>query len=399
MPFDRRILVLAFAAAVCAREAAAQTTADLFDRQVLHELRLFIHARDLDRLREDYLDDAFYPADLQWRHLRIRNVGVRSRGMASRSATKPGLKIDFDRYVTRQEFLGLDSLVLDNLVPDPALVREYVAMAFFSRLNEPAPRESFARVYINDAYQGVYAIVEPVDGAFLSRTLGERSGYLFERTFVRPYYGDDLGPDADAYTSVFAPRNHEAEPPSALYAPIRDLFYEVNQRADAAWRERVERYVDLRQFVTHVALETFLSESDGILGAAGMTNFYLYRHAGTERHRFIVWDKDRTFTEADSPILLRAEENALFRRALELDDLRDLYLSVLERCARSAAEDNWLHAEIDRASRLIQAAARDDAAKPFSNDEHERAVAFLEEFARQRPAFVLREVARARGTR
>ena len=115
--------------------------------------------------------------------------------------SKPGLRIDFNRYSSGQRFLGLASLVLDNLVTDPALVRERVSMAFFARLGQPASRESFARVYINDVYQGVYALVEPVDGDFLARALGEKSGYLFERHFRQPYYGEDLGDDPTAYRS------------------------------------------------------------------------------------------------------------------------------------------------------------------------------------------------------
>ena len=162
------------------------------------------------------------------------------------------------------------------------------------------------------------------------------------------------------------------------------------------WRERVGRYIDLKQFVTHVALETFLSENDGVLGFAGMANFYLYRGLGTDQHRLIVWDKDHTFTAIDSSILLRADENILFSRALAFDDLRALYLDVLERCARSAVEDNWLEGEIGRASALIDTAAHDDVWKPYANDVYDAAVEFLKRFARQRPAFVLQQVARER---
>jgi CotH kinase protein len=70
-----------------------------------------------------------------------------------------------------------------------------------------------------------------------------------------------------------------------------------------------------------------------------MNNFYLYRYTGRSVHRFLPWDKDTTFQQADSPIFLRADENVLFRRALAFDDLRALYLDVLEQTARSASED------------------------------------------------------------
>ena len=72
----------------------------------------------------------------------MRNSGVRSRGLGSRSGTKPGLRVDFDRYSSNQTFLGLKSLVLDNLTQDESGVKESVTMRLFARLGVPAPRES-----------------------------------------------------------------------------------------------------------------------------------------------------------------------------------------------------------------------------------------------------------------
>lgn len=67
--------------AVClASPAAAQTAEQVFDPAQLHEMRLFINSRDLDELRATYLENAFYPADLQWGATTIRNAAVRSRG-------------------------------------------------------------------------------------------------------------------------------------------------------------------------------------------------------------------------------------------------------------------------------------------------------------------------------
>ena len=391
--------VMAGSLAGAVNAADAQIAADLFDDRSLHEIRLTINVRDLQELRDRYTENVFVPADVRWRGVALQNVGVRSRGLGSRSPSKPGLKLDFNHYVSGQRFLGFESLVLDNLLTDPAMIRERIAMAFFERMGEPAPRESFARVYINGGYQGLYAIVEPVNGDFLERTGHNRKGYLFDRQFLGAYYAEDLGDDASAYRRVFEPRNHEQEADAILYSPIRDLFHEVNQPVDSAWRSSVERYLDLRQFVTHVAIETFLAEVDGVLGYAGMANFYLYRGAVGDRHRLFVWDKDHTFWAADSPIFQRASENALFSRAMGLPDLRALFLDVLDRCAAAATDGGWLATEIERVSATIAEAARQDALKPYSDDEHDRAVAFLREFAQRRPGLVRDETSRARDTR
>jgi spore coat protein H len=398
MPYAVRLALMLGGLTLATPDAHAQVTEDLFAPDRLQELRLFMHANDLRQLRERYLEDTYYPADVQWGGVRVRNVGVRSRGLGSRSQTKPALMIDANRYVSGQEFAGFKSVVLDNLIQDPSFVHERLAMAFFRKMGLAAPRVSFARVFINDEYQGVYGLIESVNGSFLNRTFGDRDGYLFERKFAGAYFAQDLG-TPEAYRAVFPPRTRELEPDALLYAPIRDLFHEVNQPVDGVWRERVERYIDLEQFVTYVAVETFLSEADGVLGFAGMANFYLYRPEGSERHRLIPWDKDRSFSSIDSQVLQHAEENDLFKRVLQVPELRAVYLDAVDRCAAAASDGDWLAREITAAADLVRAAAYEDPWKPYANETFDDAIAFLREFARLRPAFVREDAALERGIR
>ena len=388
--------LVVIALALVSSAAWAQTADELFDAATLHDVRIFIHSRDLAELRERYLEDVYYPADFEWRGVRVRNVGVRVRGLATRSASKPGLRVDFNRYVADQAFLGLSSLVLDNGLKDPSLLRERTSMALIRRMGQPAPRESFTRLYINGAFQGVYTLVEPVDAAFLARELGDGLGYLFEHKFLDGFHAEYLGEDYTPYKRRFQAQTHRLEDDYTLYAPIRELFRQVNADTDAGWRERVNWFIDLPQLVTHVAIETFLAEFDGFLGGFGMANFYLYRPVASTVHRAIAWDRDTTFQAIDAPVFARVEENALFRRIMTLPDLRALYLDVLERCARTAAQDGWLVAELLRSHELIRNAVYEDAAKPFSNDEYEQAVAHLVSFAQNRSAFVLDQVAKSR---
>ena len=234
--------------AVClSAPAGAQTAEQVFDPSQLHELRLFINSRDLTELRSTYLDNTFYPADLHWGATIIRNAAVRSRGGGSRSATKPGLQVDFDRYVTGQTFAGRRAIVLDNLWQDPAMVRERVAMALFARMGLPAPLESLCRLFINNEYAGVYAIVENIDKAFLDRTMSDSGGYLHEYHWLSPYYLSDLGDDLNAYAPRFEPRTHETESDASLYTSIWELIRAINLPSDALWREGVERYLDLSE--------------------------------------------------------------------------------------------------------------------------------------------------------
>ena len=164
-----RLSIVLTAIVVClpAAPAAAQTADDLFSVDTIHDVRLFINSRDLQQLRQRFDENTYYAADLQWRSVRVRNVAVRSRGFSSRSSTKLGLRVDMNRFTSGQRFVGLSSLVLDNLWHDPSLMRERLGMALFHRMGHPASRVSFARLYINNTYQGLYGIVEPVDAQFV----------------------------------------------------------------------------------------------------------------------------------------------------------------------------------------------------------------------------------------
>jgi hypothetical protein len=154
----------------------------------------------------------------------------------------------------------------------------------------------------------------------------------------------------------------------------------------------VERYLDVPGFLTHVGIETFVSELDGLLGFWAMNNFFVYRPSGSTRHSFLPWDRDSSFQVIDSSVMLRADENVLFRRLLEYPDLRTFYLQVLETCAGVASQNGWLEHEVVTRADLIRAAAYADSRKSYTNEEFEGGIAFLQTFARTRPGVVLAEV-------
>jgi spore coat protein CotH len=204
--------------------AAAQTSPDPFAQDGLPEVRLYIHSTDLAQLRERYLENTYYPADVEFRGVRVRNIAVRSRGSGSRSQTKLGLRLDMNRYTSGQELFGLRAVVLDNLWQDPTNVRERLAMQLFDRVGLPAPREVFVRVYINNAYEGLYTVVEDIDDRFAARVFGDRDGTLFEYNWLVPWYGTSMGPQLAPYQALFTAQTNDDRPVETLFGPLRDLF-------------------------------------------------------------------------------------------------------------------------------------------------------------------------------
>lgn len=263
--------------------AAAPTQDDFFSDTSLQDVRLSINARDWQTLKDTSDQDTYYPADLRWRGLTVRNIGIRSRGNTTRNGIKPGLRVDINRYVSNQEFLELKAFVLDNSYSDPSLIRESVAMKMFMRFGLPAPREAHARLYVNDQFAGVYAIVETVDRTFVTRVFGaiegelETGGYLYEYEWVGPYGFEDLGAALESYAARFIPHTRDTDSMFGLYQPIADMVRAISESSDQQFGSAAGRYLDLPLVMKYVAIENFLAEIDGLVGEWGLNNFYLYR--------------------------------------------------------------------------------------------------------------------------
>jgi hypothetical protein len=380
-----------------------------FADTALHEINLVINSRDWQALKDNYLLDTYYPADFRWRDQTLRNVGIRSRGNASRSAIKPGLRVDFDRYTTDQKFLGLKSFILRNNTQDPSGLHERLSMLLFRRLGLLASREAHAKLFVNNTYVGLYTIVESVDKLFLKRTLKEDNGHLFKYEWAAPYYFEDRGSQPESYVPLpFKPETHEDDPRPEF---IVQLVQAINETNDAVFRTAMAEYLDLRTFVRHVAVEMFLADNDNFLGDFGMANFYLYRFQNTKMFTIMAWDKSNAFRHHAYTIwhnitdVPGSQRNRLMSRLLSFRDLYDLYLDTLMECVRSVSEPNagstdgrgWLEREVERQYTQIRDAVLSDPDKPYSNDDFEKAVNDVRAFARLRGEFVTREVSAARG--
>jgi spore coat protein CotH len=428
--FFRIVAIIALIAAP--RAASAQNTpapapvpdqaAALFDGSVLHDVFLTINSKDWSSLKEHFLDNTYYPCDFKWNGQTVRNIGIRSRGTGSRSSVKPGLRIDFDRYTTDQSFLGLKSIILRNNTQDPSGMRERLSMEMFQRMGLIAEREAHARLYINNAYVGLFTIVESLDKTFLTKNFTENDGHLYEFSFdnaaVQPFDFGYPGSDPALYAPLpFKPETLELDPQGEV---LERLFWTANVASDAVWRTSIEEYLNMQKFVRHLAIENFLAEQDGLTGDYGPNNFYFYRFVGKNLYTFLPWDKSNTFWESPSYSILRniddgteGKQNKLVIRALKEPDLRALWWSTMLACADSimlpaipaaaatpstpaVAGDTtpWLQYEVARISTQVRSANNSDPSREvYTNADFEESIGFLTNWSQTRSDIVRAQVA------
>lgn len=390
--------------AVCT--APAQDLDFFFDGSRLQEIRLRMAPEDWLAIHEKYMENGYYRCDFEWNGISVPNIGMRSRGSQSRSPIKPSIGLDFSRYLTTQRFLGLKTLVLRNLNQDASMMRERLAESLFRRVGLPYSREAHARLYVNGAYVGVYLLVEPIDERFLKTRLGEDTGFLYEVGDTTPPFKFDFrGLNPDSYLPVpFDPKTRTKDLDTAL--GIVEMIRRINETPDARFVEDVGKFVDLPAFLAHAAAEQVLAQWDGLLGASGVNNIYLYRRTDGTRALPLVWDQDGAFTDDKWSVWQETDKNVLFRRALDNPHLRRLYVhALLQSAVALGAESGWMHQEVDRIYNQIRAAVYEDPVRLCRVENapggigdctipmFEDSVASLRAFARRRQLIVLEQVA------
>ena len=156
----------------------------------------------------------------------ISGIGIKPRGNTD-YVTEVGngrysFKLKFNKYTKGQKLNGLDELDLNNMIYDPSYIREYLAYALFSLDSGiSVPLATFARLYINDEYYGLYLMAECIDESFLKRCFGEADGNLYEADKGSSFESSD--------TSTFTLKRGGDETLSkitALYNAIENDSYE-----------------------------------------------------------------------------------------------------------------------------------------------------------------------------
>jgi len=320
--------------------------------------------------------------DEVYRAVALRFKGHSSfRGAAPDSLRKP-YKLDFDRFVESRTFHGFKKLNFSNAFKDPSLLREKLAYDLFAKAGVPAPRASFAKIFLTvegrfqNQYAGLYTLVEQVDSVFLKDRFSHSKGLLIkvETPDDLPYRGDDWS----SYQRDFVLERGETSDTAALIRFVKFL----HQANDAQFAGEIETRLNVKGFLAQLAVNTLLSNLDSYAGTGH--NFYLYHNSETGRFEFIPWDLNEAFGNfaMGSPDdmmdldLYRpfAGKRVLIERLMKIENYREQYRAILKKLIEGPFHPDTICAEMDRLHALIGPDARADSQKPYSNEEFERSL-------------------------
>lgn len=157
----------------------AAWAAALYDPRVVKHVELTVPAASEDALRRD--PRTWAEADMVLEGEAMSRVAIRIKGSSSFRSwdDKPSIKIKTDEFVPDQELHGFERFTLNNMIEDPAQGREVLAYYLWNAAGQAAPRCGYATLTVNGQPYGLYALLEPVDHAFLAQRYPTAGGALW----------------------------------------------------------------------------------------------------------------------------------------------------------------------------------------------------------------------------
>ncbi len=312
-------------------------------------------------------------ADLEINQTSFVSATIRYKGngtyLNAMGTPKLPFKIDFNDGYPGREVGGAVKLNLHNCITDPSYMNEVIAHQLFRDAGVPAPRTSYARVYVSvpgkydKEYFGLYSIVENVDKQFIQERFGTKKGAILKP--VTPFLFRDLGDRWEAYDQIYDPKSGLTD--EAKWRLI-DLCRLVTHSSDYEFSARIGDFIDLDETARYLAVTVLISDLDGILGSG--QNFYLYLKPDNHKFIFIPWDQDHSFGQWTRTQQEREQlslnkpwdkENLFLERLFNIPEFKDSYLSQIKVMNDSLFRPERINAQVEALAGVLRPAIRDDS--------------------------------------
>lgn len=213
----------------CSSEVVSNTTDTTTESKVTDENTQTVgYAQEIDKTEvmsfsidvdadawQEMLDTAteenYIKANVTINGTTIENVGIRAKGNSSLrqvaqddTTDRYSFKIKFDEYVKDQTWMGLDKIVVNNMISDSSYMKEYLSYDIMDYIGVDAPLFAFADIHVNGETWGLYLAVEDIDSGYLARAKND------EGELYKPNNDDNMGGGAGG---MMNPGNFEGNAP------------------------------------------------------------------------------------------------------------------------------------------------------------------------------------------
>jgi hypothetical protein len=274
----------------------------LFDQSKVRTYNILIEPADLAKIDAKPSSEEWVSARLEFEGATYGPFKVRYKGSSGSfkspcttggfedpKAGKCSIKLGFDEVDPELRFFGLKKLNFHAMIQDTSFLRDRLGYSLFRDSEVAAPRAMHALVQFNGAMEGLFIVVEQIDGRFTRARFSEGGeGNVYKESWVTMRTEKD-------YVNALE-TNSDAPNVTAML----DFQNAVQQSAAA-----VEAFVDRDYMMRYVAVDRVIANDDGVFhfycdanspNYPGTShNFYWYQAAQTPQFWLIPWDLDLSF--------------------------------------------------------------------------------------------------------
>ena len=286
-------------------EAMDSTIADadaslLFDYARVPTFDFFLPQSDWEALQLNARDEQYAEAQLCFEGRLVGNVGLRFKGyygsllgcfdeQDNMICPRLSMKVKFSEYEPEQRLFGLKRLNFNAYRFDDSRIKEKLAYDLYRSMGIVAPRASWAVLRVNGESQGLYGMVEQVDGRFATdRWPDHPDGNLYKELWPTE---TDPGRIASSLKT-----NEDVADVSSFVA----FSQAVSLAAEGDMRSVLGSYLDMDYLNRYLAVDDAIASYDGISyfwtdGVASENhNFYFYEEA-PDSFTILPWDVESSF--------------------------------------------------------------------------------------------------------
>ncbi len=283
----------------------------IYDQTQLHTFELTLSDAALATIDANPAAEQYVEGSLTFEGETISPVGIRYKGSIGayvgcvsgsdwsnpsgrKTCTKLSMKVKFNWQDTDDKFYGIKKLQFHSQNLDASQMRDRLGYWLFRQMGVPAPRSVHARLIINGAYTGLYALVEQVDGRFTRENFDDGKGNVYKE--IWPINADGRAHSEATYLNKL--ETNEDENPSA--AMIKTFGEEISTSNDATIKSVITKWMDIDEIMAYAVVDRVIKVDDGPFhwycgGGCTNHNYYWYEEPTQQTLHLIPWDLDNAF--------------------------------------------------------------------------------------------------------
>lgn len=366
---------------------------NLFDDSFLHEIRfeladtnLFITTKNYQQLKMTVDGNA------------IDSVGFKRKGNISgySNPNKHGIKIKANKYVNGKEYDGIKEFTLHMNFQDPTMMREKLTYDICAEMGLFSLRTAFAKVYINNAYWGLYTLVEGKDEMYKQVFENRDMDAIESLDFGTMCFISNTPSDYD-YDNNGGNPTYQFENGNSVTAWPRfsTMIDKANNTVNSQYLDTVSTYLNLEDFFTYQAINVYLMNMDSYISFNG-NQIYVYDTIAN-LWQVTPWDFNASFgmwnTNNFIPSTYAMIPNAISNGCIadklnSIPQLKTFYLDAMCELNSTIGDTTAYFNKIDNWKTQIQQAVYDDTRKHITNADFDNGTeyGFNMLFAENQPA-------------